>query len=268
MTKPATIEDIARKALNGDREALDALVRSLQGDIYGLALRMLWNHEDAEDATQEILIRIVTHLSQFGFRSRLKTWAYRVAVNYVLDVKESAAERLQRSVESLLDFSRMEGGAKTYRREEQDAGALAREVVDAFAAESAAAGFRIHCKAPAEPLRIVGDREALFHVFWNLLDNAVKYSGESRDIEVAVSPSGGRVDLSVRDHGIGIPAAERVRIFARFTRGEEAVRQGIRGTGIGLAMARHIVDAHGGNIELESEPGRGSRFTVRLPKAG
>jgi RNA polymerase sigma factor (sigma-70 family) len=103
MTKPTTIEGIARKALDGDREALDALVRTLQGDIYGLALRMLWNREDAEDATQEILIRIVTHLSQFGFRSRLKTWAYRLAVNYVLDVKKSATERLHLSFERFAD---------------------------------------------------------------------------------------------------------------------------------------------------------------------
>jgi RNA polymerase sigma factor (sigma-70 family) len=91
---PVTLEDLARKALDGDRHALDRLAHALQGDIYGLALRMLWNREDAEDATQEILVRIVTRLSQFGFKSRLKTWAYRVAFNYVLDVKKSAIERL------------------------------------------------------------------------------------------------------------------------------------------------------------------------------
>jgi RNA polymerase sigma factor (sigma-70 family) len=97
MTTPITLEEITRSALDGDRDALDALVRALQGDVYGLALRMLWNREDAEDATQEILIRIVTHLSQFSFKSRLKTWAYRVAVNYILDVKKSAIERLHLS---------------------------------------------------------------------------------------------------------------------------------------------------------------------------
>jgi len=99
MTTPTTLEDIARQALAGDRDALDALVRSLQGDIYSLALRMLWNREDAEDATQEILIRLITRLSQFGFRSRLKTWAYRLAANYILDVKKSAIERLHLSFE-------------------------------------------------------------------------------------------------------------------------------------------------------------------------
>jgi RNA polymerase sigma factor (sigma-70 family) len=95
------LEDEARRAIDGDREALDRLVRALQGDIYGLALRMLCNREDAEDATQEILVRIVTRLSQFDFRSKLKTWAYRVAANYILDVKKSAVERLHLSFDRL-----------------------------------------------------------------------------------------------------------------------------------------------------------------------
>jgi RNA polymerase sigma factor (sigma-70 family) len=74
-------------------------VRELQSDIYALALRMLWNREDAEDATQEILVRIVTRLAQFNFRSRFRTWAYRVAVNWILDVKKSAVERLHLNFE-------------------------------------------------------------------------------------------------------------------------------------------------------------------------
>lgn len=76
---------------------------ALQGDLYGLSLRMLCNREDAEDATQEILIRIVTRLSQFDYRSKLKTWAYRVAVNYILDVKKSAVERLHMTFEQLAE---------------------------------------------------------------------------------------------------------------------------------------------------------------------
>jgi RNA polymerase sigma factor (sigma-70 family) len=103
MGNPMRLEDVARRAVDGDRDALDGLVRSLQGDIYGLALRMLWNREDAEDATQEILVRVVTRLSQFDFRSRLKTWVYRVAVNYILDVKKSPVERLQLTFETFAD---------------------------------------------------------------------------------------------------------------------------------------------------------------------
>ena len=88
-------EDLAREAIGGDREALDQLVSALQPDVYGLSLRMLWNREDAEDATQEILVRTVTRLAQFDGRSKLKTWAYRVAVNYLLDVKRSPVEQMR-----------------------------------------------------------------------------------------------------------------------------------------------------------------------------
>ena len=114
-----TPEDTARLALDGDRDALDRLVRMLQDDVYGLSLRMLWNREDAEDATQEILVRIVTRLSQFDFRSRLKTWVYRVAVNYILDVKKSPVERMrltfERFAEDLGDGLSSEGPAAAER---------------------------------------------------------------------------------------------------------------------------------------------------------
>lgn len=95
----APLEDMVRRALSGDRDALEKLVKTVQGNVYGLALRMLWNRQDAEDATQEILVRMVTRLSQFDFRSRLETWVYRIAVNYILDVKKSAVERMQLSFE-------------------------------------------------------------------------------------------------------------------------------------------------------------------------
>lgn len=93
MSAAPTLEDLARRAAGGDRDAVAALVRALQADIYALALRMLWHREDAEDATQEILVRVVTRLGQFGFESRLKTWVYRIATNYLLDVKKSCVER-------------------------------------------------------------------------------------------------------------------------------------------------------------------------------
>lgn len=95
------LEELARQALEGDREALERLVEGLQGDVFGLALRMLGNREDAEDAAQEILIRVVTRLSQFDFRSRLKTWAYRIAVNAILDFRKTPWEKEKRSFRQL-----------------------------------------------------------------------------------------------------------------------------------------------------------------------
>jgi RNA polymerase sigma factor (sigma-70 family) len=115
----AALEDLARVAVDGDRDALDELVKVLQGDVYGLALRMLWNREDAEDATQEILVRAVTRLSQFDFRSRLKTWVYRIAVNYLIDVKRSPVERMhltfERFAEGLVDGLSSDGPTDTER---------------------------------------------------------------------------------------------------------------------------------------------------------
>ena len=119
MRAPSPIEDLARLAIDGDQGALDLIVRELQPDVYGIALRMLWNKEDAEDATQDILVRLVTRLSQFDFRSRLRTWAYRVTVNYILDVKKSATERLQLTFDglgdSLLEGLSMDGPSETER---------------------------------------------------------------------------------------------------------------------------------------------------------
>ena len=92
-----------RRKPGRNHEALDRLVRALQGDVYGLALRMLWNREDAEDATHEILVLTVTRLAQFDHRSRLKTWVYRVAVNYLLDVKKSPVERMHLNFQAFAD---------------------------------------------------------------------------------------------------------------------------------------------------------------------
>jgi len=102
MTQEA-LEPLARRAIDGEREALDHIVRALQGDVYGLALRTLWNREDAEDATQEILVRVVTRLAQFDFRSKLRTWVYRIAVNYILDMKKSPVERMHLTFERFAD---------------------------------------------------------------------------------------------------------------------------------------------------------------------
>ena len=127
--QPMTVEAVAKRVLDGDRDALDTLVRELQGDVYGLALRMLWNREDAEDATQEILVRTVTRLSQFDFRSKLKTWVYRIAVNYILDVKKSSVERMQ------LNFDRfaedLAGVALQYNRADDGTVAAPAEYLEA-----------------------------------------------------------------------------------------------------------------------------------------
>ena len=178
--------------------------------------------------------------------------------------QERATRRLSRLVESLLDFGRMEAGARPYRLQPFDAAEFVRTVVEEFRQEGGCKGFTIECAVPETAVPIDGDREALVQALWNLLDNAVKYSGDSRTVRVEAE-DGDHVSIRVRDQGLGISPAEQRKIFDKFARGSSAVQAGIRGTGIGLAMVRHIVDAHGGRVTAESQPGRGSTFTIELP---
>lgn len=113
------------------------------------------------------------------------------------------------------------------------------------------------------PVPIRGDRNLLYQVFSNLLSNAIKYSPDGGTIEVTIASKQFSVEVSVEDHGIGIPAADRAKIFERYTRGSNAA--GIVGTGIGLYFARTVVELHGGKIDVEAREGPGTRFTVSLP---
>jgi len=180
--------------------------------------------------------------------------------------QDRATRRLSRLVESLLDFGRMEAGARPYRLEPLDAGELVKTVVEEFRQEGGCNSFSIECAVPEGAVPIDGDREALAQALWNLLDNAVKYSGDSRTVGVEIDDSGKLVSIHVRDQGLGITPTERRQIFEKFARGSSAAASGVKGTGIGLAMVRHIVDAHGGKVTLESRSGTGSTFTIELPR--
>jgi len=176
--------------------------------------------------------------------------------------------RLHRLVESLLNFGRMEAGAFEYRFEPVDLAVLAGDVVAEFRKEFAASGhrFELHAEDGLPPLRV--DREALSRALWNLLDNALKYSPGRPAIWVDLAREGKRVALRVRDQGPGIPVEEQKEIFNKFVRGAAARASSVKGTGVGLAMVRHTVRAHGGEVRVESRPGEGSTFTILLPLEG
>ncbi len=175
------------------------------------------------------------------------------------------SQRLRRLVEGLLNFGRLEAGVLDYRFEILDPAALVERVIAEFEEERNSANHRIEWDAsgPLPPVR--ADREALGCVIWNLLDNAVKYSPDRPAIWIDIGKAGGRVSIAVRDEGVGIARAEQAGIFKKFNRGTAARDLHVRGTGIGLAMAHQIIHDHGGEIAVDSEPGRGSTFTVFLP---
>jgi signal transduction histidine kinase len=182
---------------------------------------------------------------------------------YGVLVRES--RKLRRLVESLLNFGRMEAGAMQYRFETIDPAELVRELSSDFQHEVEGSGYRIEVTTATDTPLVSADRTVLGSAVWNLLDNAVKYSPQCRQVWIDVSKEDGRAAICVRDGGLGIPASEQKRVFEKFTRGEAARQEGIEGTGVGLAMVQRILSAHGGEVRLESEPGRGSTFTLLLP---
>jgi signal transduction histidine kinase/tetratricopeptide (TPR) repeat protein len=173
--------------------------------------------------------------------------------------------RLERLIEGLLDFGLMEAGETHYRFEEVDAGELVGDIVTAFQRTVTAKGYQVELSLPSAGHRVRADRDALGRAIWNLLDNAVKYSPAHHTVWVDVTPRGSRLGITVRDQGMGIPRAEQRAIFGKFVRGASSREAGVKGTGLGLAMVKHIVVAHGGEIRLESVEGKGSRFTILVP---
>jgi signal transduction histidine kinase len=205
------------------------------------------------------------HLSELLVEGRVPTDQRRLEYYQAL---RRESERLRRLVESILDFRRMEVGAREYRFEKLDTTALVRNVAEEFAQEVRDRGYAVAVQVKESLPHVQADREALSRAIWNLLDNAVKYSPDYRTVEIQASQSNDQVAICVRDHGLGIPRSEQERIFEKFFRASSAKAAGVRGTGLGLAMVRHIVAAHGGQLDVESRPGEGSTFTILLPPEG
>ena len=175
-------------------------------------------------------------------------------------------QRLRRQVENILSFSRMDDGRTRFRLEPLDPTAWLRDVSEEFQGQVAGAGFTIEASIPDALPAIVADREALTTAVHNLLDNAVKYSRESRTVQLEATANGDGLTIAVRDQGAGIPDADRPRIFEKFFRGDGELTKRVKGVGLGLSLVRHIVEAHGGTVDVESREGVGSTFTIRLKR--
>jgi signal transduction histidine kinase len=201
------------------------------------------------------------HLSELLVAGRVSSEGKRLEF-YETMLRES--HRLHGLVEGLLNFARLEAGQLECRLAAVEPAHFLREVVEDFQAD-AARGQRIQLDAATNVPRIRADRDLLARVVWNLLDNAVKYSPPGSPVRVQLRAARDHAQVLVIDHGFGIPQDEQTEIFGRFVRGSAARVRAIKGTGIGLAMAREIVRAHRGDITVESVPGQGSTFTINLP---
>jgi signal transduction histidine kinase len=181
-----------------------------------------------------------------------------------LEIVDSQGRRLAALLDDFLDVQRIEEGRLELSHEAIDLGTLLREQTQLFTAQSDR--HTVELALPPRPLEVRGDANRLAQVIGNLLSNAIKYSPDGGVVQVVGEQWNGAVRVSVRDEGLGIRADQQDQIFTKFFRGDAAA-SGIAGTGLGLAFARAVVEAHGGRIDFTSASGRGSTFWVELPAA-
>ena len=182
-----------------------------------------------------------------------------------LDTIVNESERLTRLLNNVLDFSKIEEGRKAYRRETASLAGVVRTAARAMAYPLEQHGFVLRVEIDDALPQLNVDADALEQAILNLLTNAMKYSGTGRTIDLQLARDGRHAVISVRDEGIGIPLADQARIFEKFYRISTPENQRIPGTGLGLTLVDHIVKAHDGSVHVESAPGCGSVFSIRLP---
>jgi signal transduction histidine kinase len=223
------------------------------------------------DQLKTELVSMVAHefrtplTSILGFTNvmRKRTLGLEQRTQY-LGIVEDQARRLAALIDDFLDVQRIEDGRLELKQELVDVGQLLREEARAFAVQ--AARHSLELDLPEEELPVYGDPSRLLQVLGNLISNAIKYSPDGGQVELVGARRSDVVYVGVRDHGIGISPELQDRIFTKFFRGD-ASAQGISGTGLGLALARDIVEAHGGRMGFSSTLNRGSTFWVELPTA-
>ena len=202
------------------------------------------------------LIRMFAETLEMG---RLKDEAKKQEY-YEIILRET--ERLTHLVNNLLNFSRMEAGRKPYQLEPCSLREIVQNVVSTYMPHLQHAGFVPQVELPEEECIVNADREAIAEAVINLLDNAVKYSGEKKHLRVNVARTAADVRVEVEDQGIGIAPQYHEKIFDAFFRVPSGFVHDTKGSGLGLSLVKHIMDAHGGRIEIESKLEKGT--TVRL----
>lgn len=175
------------------------------------------------------------------------------------------SERLGRLLDNVLDFSKIEQGTRRYWMEPTSLAAVVQQAARAFSFLLERRGFTLDLRLDPDVPSVMADPDAMEQAVLNLLQNAMKYAGESRSIEIVLKRDGGYAAIGVIDHGLGIREEDQRRIFEKFVRVESPDHSRIPGAGLGLTIVHHIVEAHGGRIDVESRPGEGSAFWIRLP---
>lgn len=174
-------------------------------------------------------------------------------------------ERLTRLVNNILNFSRMEANRRQFHFRPTDVNAVVRDVMDVYEYQLQSKGFSTTVRLKSGLPLVQADDEALAEALHNIVDNAIKYSNEQKSLRVESGMRGTDLFVEIQDRGIGIPAEFHSKIFEKFFRVSGGLVHATKGSGLGLALVRHIVHAHEGSVEVESAPGKGSTFRIVIP---
>ena len=206
------------------------------------------------------LVRLFAETLELGrVPSKEKAAQYYRIIN-----KES--QRLTQLIDNILDFSRIEAGRKEYRLGPTDVARVVAEVVEAYRFPIEQQGFSLEVEVAPDLPEVIADQEALAQALLNLMNNAIKFSRGRRPsnwVTARLASCASRCPTR-----IGVAKAEQRKIFEKFYRAEDSLVHETKGSGLGLPLVKHILDAHGGRVEVESQPGQGSTFSLVLPVAG
>jgi signal transduction histidine kinase len=265
-------------AQDGSRQTFLAFGLVLALALAILAGYLLWRDVQRDRRLAEMrsqFVSSVTHelktpltaIRMFTETLRLDEEVDRRTRSEYLDTILHESERLSRLVDNVLDFGKIERGKKIYRFEPVRLDDVVEGAARAIQYPLEQAGFALDVAVEHDLPPVAADADALQQAILNLLTNAMKYSGDSRWIRLGLDRRNGDARIRVVDRGVGIAPADRRRVLERFYRAPTVENQHIPGAGLGLTLVAHIASAHGGAVEIDSSPGTGSTFTIRLPLA-
>jgi signal transduction histidine kinase len=173
--------------------------------------------------------------------------------------------RLNKMIDNILDFSKIEAGRKTYNFADGDMTEVIEQVLSSYRYQILNSGFDVQTNLQPDLPPVLIDRDAMAQAVSNLLDNAIKYSRDVKQLSITTGRRGSDLSIEIADRGIGIPRAEQAKVFEKFYRVGNGLVHDVKGSGLGLSLVKHIIEAHNGTISVESDVGKGSRFTILLP---
>jgi len=271
---PRNYTELEQDVRNQRRMNLFLIVLSMS--LTGVSLAIIyigWRHDRQLRQLKETFISNVSHelktplslirmFSEILVLGRVKDESKKLEYYRII---HNESDRMSRLIANLLDFANLVRGVEHKHFEKTNIAHLVSKALEAYRHEIGKEGFELHVESDPGIPDGYADPNAITMAFLNLLDNSMKYSKDRKRIDVKVRKSNGCIDLSVTDQGVGIPAAEQAKIFDNFYRGNDPSVRRVRGSGIGLSITKNVAAMHGGEVIVNSAPGEGSTFTLRIP---